>query len=121
MMELLSNFKMEITDTVLQLEDAGLFQNRSKLPPNLRKFLEEIIGGTLPDLKWSAALSKLTEVLYLLHQRRVIVLLDEYDSPMWYAAQHPYFTEVCLPSPVMSASHSLSRQVSFSARSSQNF
>ena len=107
---------------VSQLEDAGFFQNREKLTPNLRKFLEEIISETLPDRKWFSALSKLTQVLHLLHKRRVIVLMDEYDSPMSYAAQHPYLTEVCpSPSLVMSTSHSLRRQIYFSARSSQSF
>lgn len=121
MKELLSKFKIEITDMVLQLEDAGLFQNREKLTPNLRKFLEEIIAEKLPNPKWPAALSKMTEVLHLLHERQVIVLMDEYDSPISYAAQHQYYTKVCPSSLVMSISHSFCRQIYFSARSSQNF
>jgi len=48
MAELLSSFQTVIRDTVLQLEDAGAFQNRSELAPNLLEFLEEIIGGRLP-------------------------------------------------------------------------
>ena len=122
MAELLSSFQTEIIDTVLQLEDAGFFHNRSELAPNLQEFLKQIIGGTLPDQNWPTALSKLTEVLDFLHKRPVIVLMDECDSPMSYAAQYPYFTEVCLsPRLIMSTSHSLRRQIDFSARSSQSF
>jgi len=122
MAELLSSFQTEIIDTVLQLEDAGFFHNRSELAPNLQEFLKQIIRGTLPDQNWPTALSKLTEVLDFLHKRPVIVLMDEYDSPMSYAAQYPYFTEVCLsPRLIMFTSHSLRRQIDFSARSSQSF
>jgi len=122
MVELLSSFQTEITDAVLRLEDAGAFQNRSELAPNLREFLEAIIGRRLPDKEWPTALYKLTNVLGLLHERRVIVLIDEYDSPISYAAQHPYFTEVCpSPSLIKSTSYSLRRQIYFSATSSRRF
>jgi len=122
MAELLSSFQTEITDTVLRLEDAGVFQNRSELAPSRQEFLKEIIGGRLPDDEWPTALSMLTEVLDLLHKRPVIVLIDEYDSPMSYAAQHPYSTEVCpSPSLIKSTSYYLRRQIYFSATSSRRF
>ena len=80
MMELQNNFKIEISCVVVQLKNAGFFQNLDKLP-------ESIIAEMLPDQKWSAVLLDLTEVLHSLHEKLVIVLIDEYDFPMSYAAQ----------------------------------
>ena len=40
------------------------------------------------------ALFFLTECLYAYHKKRVIVLLDEYDSPIDYAVQYGYYQEM---------------------------
>jgi len=120
MMELQNNFKIEISCVVVQLKNAGFFQNLDKLPKSGQNLVKDSIAETLPNQKWSAVLLDLTEVLHFLHKKPVIVLIDEYDSPMLYAAQYPYFHEVCLSSSrFMFTSHSLGRQVFFSARSSQ--
>lgn len=113
---------MEISRVVVRLKNAGFFQDLGKLPESGQNLVNEIITETLPDQKWSAVLLDLTEVLHFLHKKPVIVLIDEYDSPMSYAARYPYVHEVCpSPSQFMLTSHSLGRQIFFSARSSQRY
>ena len=87
MADFLSSFQTVIRDMALQLEDAGFFQNHSELASNLQEFLKDLIRGRLPDHQWPTALSKLTNVLNLLHMRPVIVLINKYNSPMSYAVQ----------------------------------
>ena len=89
-------FKSHVTDLVLRLEDLGFFQDRGKLPKNQLAFLEAVLKGTIPDSEWPKVLFKLTEILHVLHNREVIILVDEYDSPSAYSERHNYFPEVCL-------------------------
>jgi len=96
MAKLLQNFRNHVTDTVLRLEDLGFFQNRGELPKNQQAFLEAVLKGTISDSQLPDVLFKLTEILHMLHQKQVIVLIDEYDTPTSHAVQDGYFPEVCL-------------------------
>jgi len=69
-------FKNHVTDLVLRLEDLGFFQNRGELPKNK---LEALLKGTIHDSEWPKVLFKLTEILHVLHEEKVVILIDEYD------------------------------------------
>ena len=114
MARLLQNFKNHVTDTVLRWESLGFFQNRSELLMDQQAFLEAVLKGTIPDSRWPDVLFKLTEILHMLHQRQVVVLIDEYDTPMSYAVQDGYFPEVCL-SQGQNVYSLIHRQMNFSA------
>jgi hypothetical protein len=92
MAKLLQNFRNHVTDTVLRLEDSGFFQNRGELPKNQLEFLEAVLKGTVPDSQLHAVLFKLTEIFHVLHQKQVVVLIDEYDTPTSYASTRWIFS-----------------------------
>ena len=118
MAELLQEFKNHITMIVRKLDGSGSFQNHGGLPKNHQEFLETVLKGMIPDSEYPTALFQLTDMLHELYQTQVVVLIDEYDTPMSYAGQHGYFSEVCRsPGQAMYTSHSLCRQAIFSARS----
>jgi len=96
MAKLLQNFRDHVTDIVLRLESLGFFQNRGELLMYQQAFLEAVLKGTISDLRLPDVLSMLTEILHMLHQKQVIVLIDEYDTPTSHAVQGGYFPEVCL-------------------------
>jgi Predicted AAA-ATPase len=98
MANLLQEFKKHVVTMAQELEDLGFFQNRGKLPMNQQAFLGAALKGIIHDSEWDTVLFELTEILHALHQREVVILIDEYDSPTFYAVQHEYFPEVC-PSP----------------------
>ena len=121
MQGMLRSFKDHIIQDLLpHLNRLGVFRNLAELPEDLQAFYTGVLNDTLSDSLWSRVLSKLTEMLYLLHKTRVIVLIDEYDTPSSYALQHGYPVEVCSSSLTIYTSHSLSRRTIFSAGSSQS-
>jgi hypothetical protein len=95
MVKLLQEFKYHLMEIAHQLEDSGLFQNCGKLGMTQQAFLKAVLEGTIPNLQLHTVLLKLTKMLHVLYQRRVIILIDEYDTPTSYAVQHEYFPEVC--------------------------
>lgn len=92
---LLQKFKNHVTDIARRLQSLGFFRNRGELLEDQQDFLEAVLKQTVPDSQWPDVLFKLTEILHMLHQRRVVILIDEYDTPISYAVQHGYFLEVC--------------------------
>lgn len=97
MQGMLRSFKDHIIQDVLpHLNRLDVFRNLAELPEDLQMFYKDVLNDTLSDSLWSRVLFKLTEMLGLLHRSRVIVLIDEYDTPSSYALQHGYSVEVCL-------------------------
>jgi len=93
--KLLEKYKLQVIDIATQLEDLGVFRGRHKLPKNQEVFLNKLLTGTLADSWWPASLFKLTQVLHTLHKKGVVVLVDEYDTPISHATQCDYLPEVC--------------------------
>lgn len=92
----MQEFKNEVIKVAEELEDSGVFKNSHELPTHQHIFLQEVLEEKLADWRWPDALFELTELLHTLHKRKVVVLVDEYDTPMSYAMRHGYFPEVCL-------------------------
>lgn len=115
MPRLLQNFRNHITDIALRFESLGFFQNRSDLLMDQQAFLEAVLNGTIPDSRLPDVLCKLTEILHTLHQKQVVILIDEYDTPTSYAVQNGHFPEVCQLTSGCILTHSLRRQMNFSA------
>ena len=53
------------------------------------------MGGQLTRKKLPKALYKLTDLVYQSTERRLIVLIDEYDPPTSYAVQSGHSSDVC--------------------------
>jgi hypothetical protein len=93
--ELLQKFKKYVSRIAHQLERDGLFKDTRDLHKRDQTFLDEVLTEKLEDSSWPTALFKLTRLLHTLHKKEVLVLVDEYDTPMSHAVQHGYFSEVC--------------------------
>jgi hypothetical protein len=66
----------------------------TNLPPIYQKGFHALISGTPDDAKIKASLKNLITWLYNYHQKPVIVLIDEYDSPMIEAWTNGYYPEL---------------------------
>ena len=96
---LVKAFQSLVSRIASDLRDCGLLTNLHELNKTDHTFLNEILNN---EAKIKAkALFKLTKILHTLHKRRVVVLVDEYDTPTSHAVQYDYFTEVCLHKPRM--------------------
>jgi hypothetical protein len=93
---LLTRYKSLVINITEKLVRSGLFADRRKLDEISQKFIDDVLNDTLADSKWPDALSKLTELLHILHKVRVVVLVNEYDTPTSHAMRCGFFTEVCL-------------------------
>jgi hypothetical protein len=92
---LLQHFKVRLNIIAGELEPAGNFKSRGELGEVEKSFLDKVMNNTLADSECKTALFRLTVVLQQLSKRKVVVLIDEYDTPTSYAARHGYFEEVC--------------------------
>jgi len=92
--ELLDTFKCQISAAVRNLERAGCFSNFEELDGGDRTFLDEVTKGPLAAVDWADVLFRLTEIVHILTKNRVIVLVDEYDTPTSDAVRHGYFSAV---------------------------
>jgi hypothetical protein len=93
---LLTAYKSHVINITEKLVRSGLFADRRKLDEISQKFIDDLLNDTLADSKWPTALSTLTELLHILHQVRVVVLVNEYDAPTSYAMRCGFFSKVCL-------------------------
>jgi hypothetical protein len=88
---LLQEFKNCVINIVEYLLRGGLHKNLQDIH---QTFLNDVLREKLDDSKWAKVLYKLTKLLHTLYGREVIVLIDDYDSPLSHAAPHGYFSEV---------------------------
>lgn len=60
-----------------------------------KNFCKELLGPGALESRRSRALKILTRELQRVYQKSVVVLVDEYDSPMHSAIEHGYAPAVC--------------------------
>lgn len=66
----------------------------SKLKPLQRRRLESIYNDTAPDIEYKGALKLLSNCLYEVYGKKVIILIDEYDVPLQNAYFHGYYDKM---------------------------
>jgi len=67
---------------------------RPDLPPIYQKGFDALYTGTPDDATLKASLKNLITWLYTFHKKPVIVLIDEYDTPMIEGWQNGYYDEI---------------------------
>lgn len=67
-----------------------------KLSDYERKQYQAILEGTASEVEYQGSLRFLSEVLYNYFQKNVIVLIDEYDSPIHIAFDSGYYKEMII-------------------------
>ena len=65
-----------------------------KLDEQQRFIFFSILSGNATEALLESALLFLTECLYAYYQKRIIVLLDEYDAPIDNAERYGYYEEM---------------------------
>ena len=59
-----------------------------------RKQYQAILEGTASEVAYQKSLRFLSDILYNYYQKNVIVLIDEYDSPIHIAFDNGYYKEM---------------------------
>ena len=59
-----------------------------------RNYLKQLFAGDLSDVELSRALYQLTRALYQHYQVKVIILIDEYDTPIQEGYHNGYYDQV---------------------------
>ncbi|SEH22134.1 AAA family ATPase [Selenomonas sp. KH1T6] len=61
------------------------------LPPHEKKYFQSVLDKTASEVDLQLSLKKLTVFLARYHQKSVLVLIDEYDSPIQAAWDNDYY------------------------------
>jgi hypothetical protein len=81
----------------LMLHIINLFKNYmyilEKLPDYEKDQIEMILKGEANEALYSSSIGFLTKYLHNYYQKRVILLIDEYDTPILSAYKHGYYDE----------------------------
>ena len=65
-----------------------------RLKPEERKIYGQILNQEATDASYNNAIRELTKYLYLHYNQKVIVLIDEYDTPFQAALYHKYYQQL---------------------------
>ena len=60
---------------------------------NEKDFFEKLLSGNVDDTDLEVSLKKLSEYLYRYHKEKIVILIDEYDTPI-QAGYDKYYDEV---------------------------
>ncbi|MBK9260635.1 MAG: AAA family ATPase [Polyangiaceae bacterium] len=70
--------------------------DQHELDPTMERKFEGILSGELGDGELPYAFDWLSRALYEYHGERVVILIDEYDTPVQSAYAHGFFDDVVL-------------------------
>ena len=94
-----AEFQKLVKSVAEDLLKRGLLPDLEKLHKVDFDFLNQILNRELRADEWQGSLARLSDILYTLHNKDVVVLLDEYDTPTAHATHYGYYTEVRLHQP----------------------
>lgn len=77
-------FELQVIKIAERLQAAGLFKPELDLLKSDHQFLADLFSRRLSERGWQEALRRLTELTRL----KTIVLVDEFDTPMWHALEY---------------------------------
>ncbi len=77
-----------------QFERCGIDPENSNLSKKKKLEIGSILDGSASKLLYHDSLKLLTERLFEIHQRPVVMLIDEYDTPIQAGYFHNYYNEV---------------------------
>lgn len=86
-----SMFKSIIAD---EFERHSELLESDKLKPRQRRRFENIYNDTAADSEYIMALKLLSDCLYQVYQKKVIILIDEYDVPLQNAYFNRYYDKM---------------------------
>ena len=91
-MKKLFEFKIKVTEIANHLESDGFLKGVHDLHRSDRDFLRKVLKKKLNKSEWPTALFRLTRLLHILNKRKVVLLVDEYDTPTSYTVRNGYFS-----------------------------
>ncbi len=72
----------------------GYLAESERLSSAERDYFERITNGQADETDVKRSLAVLSQMLYKHHDRRVVVLIDEYDAPVMAGYTHRYYNEI---------------------------
>jgi hypothetical protein len=93
--DLLEQFGQLVFNVARDMQNDAYFSGSQELGEACQTFLRDVLLRRLPKEELPEALYYLSKVVAQLTKRRLIVLIDEYDTPISYAVQNGYFPDVC--------------------------
>jgi hypothetical protein len=90
---LVKRFRQLVRKVAGDVKNSGHFNNSSVLDEDDRTFIDDARKSRLDEDQLPDALYDLTRIVEKLTNRRVIVLIDEYDTPISHAIKNGYSSE----------------------------
>ncbi|MBQ8012613.1 MAG: AAA family ATPase, partial [Oscillospiraceae bacterium] len=87
-------FKMFRTFIIREFERHDSILKCDDVPPTLKLEFETIYRGTAEDSAYINAIRLLSDCLHIVHRKKVIILIDEYDVPLENAYFRGFYDEM---------------------------
>ena len=62
--------------------------------PDEKNYMQEILDGTLEETDYQRSLLKLSRFLYAYYEEQIVILIDEYDTPLHAGYASGYYDEI---------------------------
>ncbi|KAI0048120.1 hypothetical protein FA95DRAFT_1572105 [Auriscalpium vulgare] len=94
--DLRSAFLVEVKRAVMHMKRTGCFANANELDESDASFLRKLMtvsSSTLDASQAETILRNISRIVHELSKRPILFLMDEYDSPIAYSAEHGFHEE----------------------------
>ncbi|KAI0048110.1 hypothetical protein FA95DRAFT_1572097 [Auriscalpium vulgare] len=84
-------FLTAVKNAVSDMKYTGCFSNAAELDEHDGRFLKKVLSLTTPlydEFDTGTILRDISRIVYKLSKRPMVFMMDEYDSPIAYAAEH---------------------------------